>query len=152
MAIVLTKKKLKAQAHTEVLSDFAVLIDTVGVLQEEAEQIKAKIKELTASLKPYNDAVSELEAKLEELDIGDDDTAVELGAFYRLEVGKRGTSREVTDMRQVHEMMGDDLFYQLVKINLKDLDNYLPLPKRDKVIKVNRTKRSFKLVQKTEAK
>lgn len=148
MAIVLTKKKLKAQAQQdELVSDFAELIDKVGALSDEAAEIKAQIKGLQEKLKPYNEAVAELEEKLAELNIGPDDTKVELGTLYRLEVGKKGTSRTVTDMREVHQMLGDDLFYDLAKINLKDVDNYLTLPQRQKVLTEERTKRSFKLVK-----
>jgi hypothetical protein len=148
MAIILTKKKAKVQVQDELVSDFAELIDRVGALSGEAEEIEAAIKELQTKLKPYKEALAELQAKLEELELGDDETAVELGTLYRLEIGKRGTSREVTDMRKVHELMGDELFYELAKINLKDLDNYLTLPQRKQVVKENRTKRSFKLVPK----
>lgn len=148
MAIVLTKKKAKAQVQEELVSDFAELIDRVGTLKEEADEVNAEIKQLQAKLKPYKDAVAELNEKLDELELGDDETSEELGAFYRLEIGARGTSREIIDMREVHKLLGDDLFYQLAKVNLSDLDNYLTLPQRKKVIKENRTKRSFKIVPK----
>ncbi|MCL4743821.1 MAG: hypothetical protein KJZ83_00250 [Burkholderiaceae bacterium] len=149
MAIVLTKKKptLVKPEPDEMLSDFAELIDNVGTLGQEAEKINKQIKTLQEQLKPYNDAVAKLKAKIEEIEAGDDAEREELGASFRLEIGKRGTSREIKDLKKVQKLMGNDLFYKCAKVALKDIDAYLTLPQRGEVIKENRTTRSFKVVE-----
>src|SRR5690606_18168498 len=110
---------------------------------KDAEKINAKIKKLQEELKPYNDAVKRLKAKIEELGGDPDEELVELGTVFKLELGKKGTSRTVTDIRKVQELMGDELFYEVVKVNLKDIDAYLTLPQRQQVVKEERTTRSF---------
>jgi len=158
MALVISKSKTKTVTSAkkvgpelkpgEMLSDFAELIDRVGALGKEAAEIKAQIKKLQEQLKPYNDAVSELEAKLDELG-GDPDQTLpdELGSLYRLQIGKMGTQRTVSDVKKVHAMLGDELFYQIASVKLKDIDNYLTLPQRQEVIEEQRTTRSFKVVE-----
>jgi len=150
MAIVLTKKKIQAlqkQPDYDLVSEFAELIDEVGVLSKDAEKINAKIKKLQEELKPYNDAVKRLKAKIDELEGDPDEELVELGTVYKLEIGKKGTSRHIKDIKKVQELMGDDLFYQVCKVNLKDIDAYLTLPQREEVIEEERTSRSFKIVK-----
>lgn len=148
MAIVLTKKKVAAPPISdELVSDFAELIDRVGTLAVEAEKIQARIKEEQERLKPYNAAVAELAEKIAELEIDDDATGMELGAAYKAEYGKRGTSREITDMEKVRQLMGDELFNQVATVTLKNIDDYLTAPQRKQVIKENRTKRTVKVIK-----
>lgn len=56
-----------------------------------------------------------------------------------LYIGKRGTSREVTDMERAIELMGVDTFLKVAKINLTDIDAYLRPDEVSEVTKTTRT-------------
>lgn len=139
--------KLKVVTQEKLLSDFADQIDLVGTLQKEAEPIQKQIKELQEKLKPLADATKVLQETIDNLDMGDDDASEEYGALFRLEVKAKGSSRHITDMERVREMLGDETFFQLATITLKDADAYLTPPQKDEVIATDRTKRGFKIVE-----
>lgn len=148
MAITLAKKKVApAPAPVELLSDYAALIDRVGRLGKEAEKIQARIRKEQEKLKPYQEAMAELKAALDGLEADDEAVIEELGAEFRVEAGKRGSSRRISDMQKVRELMGDELFFQVATVALKDVDAYLTQPQRDQVIAVTRTGRSVKVVE-----
>ena len=129
------------------LSDFAEQIDEVGRLQEELGPVAAKIKELTKQLKPLKDAENRLQELADELEIGDELTTVEHGAVYDAEIGIKGSARKIKDLKGVRQLMGDELFFQVATVTLKDLDSYLTLPQREKVIETSRTKRPLKVTR-----
>lgn len=161
MAIVLKKLKEKAAANSnvktpklkapvasdKVLSDFADQIDLVGTLRQEAEPILAEIKKLQERLKPLKEAEEALQETLDALDIGDDATGEEYGAAFRLEIKPKGSSRKITDMAKIREFLGDETFFKLATITLKDADAYLTPPQKEDVIATERTKRGYKLVE-----
>ncbi|MEY9560502.1 hypothetical protein [Sinorhizobium fredii] len=148
MAIVLTKKKIEPAAYEEPdVSAFAALIDKVGQLQAEAEKTLARIKLEQDRLKPYKQALAELQAKIDALDLGPDAIGEELGFDFKVEVGKKGSARRVTDLKKVRELMGDELFYACATVTLKDLDNYLTGPQREQVLVTDRTSRAVKVVK-----
>jgi len=144
MGIVIGKKKLE-QTSVEELSPLAQIIDRYGAESLKADKIKKKIKEETAKLKPFKAVETELQEALEDTNFKDDEDGEINGTEFVLEFGPKGTSREVSNVRQVHEMLGDELFYKLASVKLTDLDKYLTLPQREKVITIERTKRSFKV-------
>ncbi|WP_266032542.1 hypothetical protein [Brucella intermedia] len=147
MAIVLNKPKVQQQtavAPDPYLSEFADKIDAVGRLEAVALKVKDKVKKLQEELKPYTKAHKELQEIMNEL--GDPDAAIEeLGVEFKVEAGSRGTAREVIDMKRVHEILGDELFYKCATITLKDLDAYMIEPQRKEVIKESRTSRTLKI-------
>ena len=149
MAIVLTKKKqIEAPplAHDPLISEFAGKIDEVARLEKDALKTKEKIKKLQDDLKPYAKAYKELQELIDALPKDADATVEELGVDFYVEAGIKGTSREIIDMKKVHEILGDDLFYQCASITLKDLDKYMIEPQRDLVINKGRTSRTMKLL------
>ena len=151
MALLIVKKKPVEAAPPPsgpLLSDFSDLIDLVGELQEKAEPVAKQIKALQDQLKPLKEAEKELQAKLDALEIDDDETdEVEYGAAFKVEVGKKGSSRKVVDMDKVRELMGDELFFKVAAVALKDIDAYLTQPQRDQVIETSRTSRSYKIIK-----
>lgn len=148
MALVLTKKKTIASPPFDpALSEFAEKIDTVGRLEKEAEKIKARIKAEQEKLKPYVKAMKELQALVDGMDVDADETLDQLGVEYRLEAGAKGTARKVVDMVGVHQLLGDELFYQCATVTLKDLDAYLTQPQRDKVIESSRSSRTISITK-----
>ncbi len=153
MAIVLTKKKVIEAPSIETgvpdftLSEFADLIDEVGALQEDAEKIQARIKKEQEKLKPYNDAMKRLKDRIAEIEDKDDEELEELGSRYVVEAGKRGTSREITDMGKVKKLLGGELFMQLATVTLKNIDDYMTPPQKAQVLKENRTTRTIKVLK-----
>lgn len=129
------------------LSDFAYQIDLVGTLQEQVEPIQKQIKALEEKLKPLADATKKLQQILDELEVDDDATLNEIGSEFRCEVKAKGSSRSITDMNKVREMLGDETFFKLATITLKDADAYLTPPQKEEVIATARTKRGFKIVK-----
>ena len=144
MGLVILKKKIVADIKPMV-SDFAAQIDEVGRLTEEAAPILAQIKALQGQLKPLNEAKAALQAHVDAIEGDDDDKLVEIGQVYRLEIGKKGSAREIKDLPGVKKMMGTELFMKVAKVTLKDLDQYLTGPQRDTVIKTSRTARSYEV-------
>ncbi|MCO5157897.1 MAG: hypothetical protein M9945_14305 [Aquamicrobium sp.] len=146
MAIVISKKKVQppVTAPDPMLSEFAAKIDEVGRLEGPALKVKDRIKKLQEELKPYAKVQKELQEIIDQL--GDPDAAIEeLGVEFKIEAGIRGTSRKVTDMKRVHEILGDELFYACATITLKDLDAYMIEPQRKEVITESRSSRTMKI-------
>ena len=98
-------------------------------------------------LKPYKKALAELQEKIDELEADDDATLEELGGVFRLELGRKGTSRRIADTQKLRELMGDELFFQCATVTLKDVDAYLTPPQRAEVLEETRTGRTLKLIK-----
>src|SRR5262245_26184441 len=153
MPIVLTKKKpapVEIEMPVEPLSEFAGLIDLVGALSIEAEEITARIKAEQEKLKPYKKAMTELQERTDAIDAEDDALLEELGGAFRVEAGKRGTSRRIADLHRLRELMGDELFFQCASVTLKEIDAYLTAPQRAEVLEESRTGRTIKLIKRAD--
>ena len=150
MGLVILKKKIVADIKP-LVSDFAAEIDLVGRLTEEAAPILAQIKALQGQLKPLNEAKAALQAHVDAIEGDDDDKLVEIGQVYRLEIGKKGSAREIKDLPGVKKMMGTELFMKVAKVTLKDLDQYLTGQQRDLVITTSRTQRGFEIARRPGA-
>jgi hypothetical protein len=151
MGLITLPKKNATNVSTAkkavLLSDFAEQIDEVGRLQEELGPIAAQIKELTKRLKPLKDAEARLQELADELEIDDDATTTEHGVEFDAEIGAKGASRSIKDLKGVRKIMGDELFFKVASVTLKDCDAYLTLPQRNQVIETTRTKRSVKVTK-----
>jgi hypothetical protein len=148
MPLVITKKKtVEIELPVEPLSEFAGLIDIVGALAAEAEEITARIKAEQEKLKPYKKALAELQEKIDGIEADDDATLEELGGVFRIEAGRKGTSRRIADTLKLRELMGDELFFQCASVTLKDIDAYLTAPQRAEVLEETRTGRTLKLIK-----
>lgn len=165
MAIVIKSKKAPAAkvvdlgstvvetigepGDVELVSDFADLIDRVGELRLAAAPIIAEMSKLAEKIKPLAEAEKQLQAKLDELELDPDATGQELGAKFVVEFGKKGSKREIIDMGLVKKLLGTELFMQLATVKLKDIDDYMTPPQKEKVLTTERTKRSFNVVERT---
>jgi hypothetical protein len=147
MAIVLTKKKLKVQpVETEMISDFAELIDEIGAMQAEQTRIEQQIKELQKRQKPYKEKLKSLCELLQEVDEHDDDAKfVELGVSFQAEFGKKATSRSIRDIEKVRQLMGDATFFKLCSVTLKAIDDYLTPEEKAAVLEIERTVRGVEI-------
>jgi len=145
--ITIPKKQVSPPPAAELLSDFAEEIDRVGLLTEQAGPILKKIEELQVKLKPLAEAKKALSDKIDALEIGDDEEVVEKGAAYQVEIGKRGTSREIKDLTLAKKYLGTDVFMKVATITLKNIDDYLTLPQKQQVLNTKRTAHSHKVVK-----
>lgn len=123
------------------------LVDKVGALSLGAADIAAQIKKLNEKLQPYKAAMAELQEYANGLELGDDEPTELRGGNFRVEVGKRGNSRSITDLVKVFEFMGEDVFTKVATVPLKAIDDYLTPPQKEQVLKTDRTYRSIKLVE-----
>jgi hypothetical protein len=112
------KAPLKAVPATVLVSEHADLIDEYGRLAKELAPELVKLKKMQEKLKPLAEAEKALKAAMADLDVGDDKTGTEMGETYLVEYGKRGTSREIIDVKAIHEMLGDELFYSMASLKL----------------------------------
>ena len=151
MAIVLTRRKLQAtKADVEVISDFAELIDEIGALQADALKIDEQIKALQKKQKPFKDKLKSLCELLHEIDEHDaDEKFTELGQAYRAEFGKKGTSRSITKIEKVRELMGDETFFKVCSVTLKAIDDYLTPEEKAQVLETERTLRGVEIAKRT---
>lgn len=147
--ITITKKKTAAPTPVEeLLSDFAAEIDVYGAEKEKADQIKAKIKELTQQLEPFKKAEAALAEKIAELEYDADEKGrIEKGVTYQIKVGAQGSSRKLIDVEKVRKLVGIDLFRKIGTVALKEIDKYLTEPQREQVLEVTRTDRSFEVMK-----
>lgn len=143
MGTILLKKPAASAAKE--LSEVEMLIDLVGSQHTDAAKLKKKIKDLQAELKKFSDNEAKLQKLVDDLPNDADDQFVLRGASFRAEIGVKGSSRSISDMMAVRDMLGDKTFMELAKVNLKDIDNYLTLPQREKVLAVARTQRSISI-------
>jgi hypothetical protein len=139
------KSPLKAVPAIGLVSEHADLIDNYGRLAKELAPEMVKLKKMQEKLKPLADAEKALKAAMADLAVGDDKTGTELGETFLVEYGKRGTSREIIDVKAIHEMLGDELFYAMASLKLGDVDAYLTPPQKELVIKESRSARSIKV-------
>lgn len=139
--------KLKVVSQEQLLSDFADQIDLVGTLQKEAEPIQKEIKALQEKLKPLADATKVLQETIDNLDLDDDATTEEIGTAFRIEIKAKGSSRSISDLEKVREFLGDETFFKLATLTLKDADSYLTPPQKEECITTERTKRGFKIIE-----
>ena len=148
MLLTIPKKQVVVPPPAELVSDFAELIDNVGKLTQESEPILKKIAALQEQLKPLAKAKADLQKAIDNLELPDDAAdGEELGAEFKIEVGKKGSSRSIKDMPKVVELMGPELFLKVATVTLKHLDDYLTKAQRDEVVETTRTSRSYKLIR-----
>lgn len=145
MALVLKKKPqvqvaapAPAPAQTETESMFHALILAVGEHMDDANKAIAKIKVLQESVKPYETALKKLQEQitktLHEAGVSPEEAGSEIAGEFVAEYSKAGNKRSIENMAYARELLGDELFMTLAKVNLSDLDAYLTPPQLEKVI------------------
>lgn len=135
MAIVLKKqKRVEKQVDQTQYSVISDLIEQAGALKPEADKIIAKIDALKKQLDPYTKAMGKLADAVKELGLDPAVEAQEISPNFVARIGKCSKKREVKDMAKVRELLGDEVFLFLAKVNLGDLDAYLTPPQLTQVI------------------
>jgi hypothetical protein len=150
---VTLKQKIKEATQTQPtgLSDFAEQIDQLGAITAQADATAKKIRELTNDLNVYKQAVKDLAEQVtkayDEAQADPDSKGEELGAEFALEVGPKGNSRVIKDVKLVLKEMGPDTFFKVASVALKDIDAYLTPEQINKVLKNVRTNRGIKIIR-----
>ena len=111
--------KMKTKIGPRETAKLSNLIDEGGDLEKKAKKIKAN---------PIHEQLTEKKNELKTLlssalDPASDRT--QNGGRYKAKVGAVSVSRQISDMHKIREMLGDELFMELVKIALGDIDKYL---------------------------
>jgi len=143
-----------AEVNVNNLSEHAAEIVAIGEMQDKILTIDAAIekkfgellamradlvKEATKRLKNLREALDALYA-----DKDPEQTFIENAGTHAVEIGKKGNLRKITDMKLVQDLLEDDeVFYQLIKMDLKDIDNYLTPPEREAVLETTHTPRQI---------
>ena len=155
MGVLVIPKKVVVTAKPVAsdLSDFADLIDLVGSLQQASLPILLKIKNLQEEMKPLKKAEADLQAAIDALPLDADAIGdIQLGETFKIEVGRKGSSRSITSMEKVLELMGEELFMKLATVTLKSVDDYLNPAQKAECIATSRGARSYKLARRPKAK
>ena len=143
MGIVIKKKLVTPVMQVSAISD---AIDAYGTALANTAPVVAEIKKLTAQLKPFKEAEAALEKAIDTLQLNDDvEEHMERGVRFQVEIGKRGSKREIKDLAKVRELLAEPLFMKLAKVGLKDLDDYLNPFERDQCLDTKRTEHSAKV-------
>ncbi len=126
MALTILKNKSATKGKVVAVSALATLIDDVGKDYGDALKTLGKIKALQESLKPFNVKFKALQDMVNGLDAYDADAEfVEKGEAFEVSAGVRENNREISDMKAVRKKLGDETFFTVAKLTLKDLDRYV---------------------------
>lgn len=151
MALKLVIKSKPAAAPTVDVAEYAEEIDNVGRLKDAAEKVQAKIDKLREDpdYVAYAKALAALQLKVDaDPDHEpDEENYVVYGNTYTVELGKKASNREITDMEKVKKYLGQKTFMEIATVKLGDIDKYLTLPQRKEVTTTNRGKRTIKAVR-----
>ena len=124
MSVTIVKPKAKVNEAAKLDSASVV---TPEVVDEYAEK-KAKLVKKQEKIAPLTKEVAALESGI----IGAVDEVVAanvpftcVGYDNEVKLGPKGKREELADPEQAFDMLGEELFFQLVKISIKDLKAYL---------------------------
>ena len=102
---------------------------------------------------PLKKAEADLQAAIDALPLDADAIGdIQLGETFKIEVGRKGSSRAITSMEKVLELMGEELFMKLATVTLKSVDDYLNPAQKAECIATTRGARSYKLARRPKAK
>lgn len=123
MAVSITttkpKAKTKAKAETKAPTDAELgkLVDTIIENEKQVQAAKDPAKKQAKARK-------ELLALVENMVQAGETITIE-GDLGKVKFSEQSQTRSVSDLKKIHEMMGDDLFYKLASIGIGNLDKYL---------------------------
>lgn len=61
------------------------------------------------------------------------------GSLGKLKWTPKSIKRTITDIKKIHEMLGDETFYKICSVGLTDLDKYMTPAEKEKVLKSEQT-------------
>lgn len=142
MAVVIkTKPKGKGkQQPAEAHDAIEALVDSIGFKQDELVQLmEGKIFQRARALEGELGKMQEaLIIRANEL-MADDEEREVTGETHKAKIGMKAIKREITDLVKVRKFMGNDAFFKVAKLNLKDADAYLNPEQKTECITSERT-------------
>lgn len=155
MGIKLKPKQAVATPPRAATTDpIGAAIDRLVSMLPEAEKIAKKVKDLQKEMAAFGEAEKELLALIKDdfryNDTGPDEGYRISGTLGYVDVGKKGTKREIVDMPALRLILKDSTFMKLAKINLKDVDQYLTPKEKVVCIEETRTDRGIKVEAKAK--
>lgn len=136
---VKTKLKPKAGVKTKQTVSIETLAEKYIELDKEIEKLTAKVQEKVAPLSQEQAEIKKHILALANSTLPDDETKEIPVSGKLLYIGKRGTSRTISDLDKAIEFMGVDTFLKVAKINLSDVDKYLRPEEVEQVTVTQRT-------------
>ncbi len=123
-------------------------VDPVVAKVDRLAEIEATLKTLDPLVKEANEIKAELRG-IADTNTPSDEPCSFSGTKFLYSLDPKTNERTVIDMEGVKNKLGKDLFFQIAKIGLADIDKYLSESERAKFIKIERTgSRRGKLVPK----
>lgn len=150
-----TAKKLTKPKKQEVFGKEVkgtVKIEAPDSCVDDAARYDAQIKDLKEALAAQNQNFDEAMAKITELvqDVPAGSKVIIAGMMANVTLGPKGKSTKVTaSMKEIHEKLGDEVFYSLCKVGITDLKKYLTPEELDDATEViQEGARSKKFIEK----
>lgn len=122
-------KKAKTKVKTGVSDEIAHVRELVDIIIEtniEIQKAKDPGKKQASAKKELLDIVEGEYAETEEIIVS--------GDKGRVKFGECSLTRKLIDVRKAHELLGDEVFYQLASISLSNIDDYLTPAQRAKIL------------------
>jgi chromosome segregation ATPase len=135
------KKQVKAEAVETVTKAETALVSLADPLHEmlmEAKQLRSKLTAIEKKMKPMK---AEFLTAYNEVYPDIDESRTIEGEAHSVKVAATAKKRQVSDIDTTFDLLEsvqEDLFKQLCKVNLTDLDKYLTPEQLDQVIEVVR--------------
>jgi len=105
-----TKTKVKAKSHT------ALIVDRIV-------ELKKIIDAVSPASKEFAKLTGELRAQA--MEQNPKETVVFEGSDYNVVFSEASTVRKLGDMKEVKKALGNEIFFEVAKVTLGDIDKYL---------------------------
>lgn len=115
------RQKLKARTKTETQVDIEALATKYLELEVQMEKIQKKL----SPLEQEQSALKKQIIEAANATLGEDEELVLPINGMEIKIGKRGSSRTITDIEKAVEFLGVETFLKVAKIGLGDIDKYL---------------------------
>ena len=155
MATITLKKKKPAAVQTAPQTQktqLDTLVDAAAQHLDEYEKAKKRIADEKLKMKPFEDAMAAVQEHVNDTladnDVDPDQPHTFGTESFLVEAGKAGTRREIADMAKLRELLGDETFLSVAKVNMGDVDAYLTPPQKEQVVKSSRGERKVTLKRK----
>lgn len=159
MSLTITHKQARKEAiDHNAPSAFAAEIDELGKMTLEADKLALKIaaaagadiKKHEALMKVVKAKEKALKDKISEAYDSEnaDETFIAKGIKFILEIGKKGSSRSITNMKLLAGLVGEETWWAKCSFNLKDADAYLTPDEALTCIKTDRVERKIAVKKK----
>lgn len=140
MAVVIKTKPKGKQKTAEAPDVIEGLVDKIGVKQDELVQLmEGKTFQRARALEGELGKLQEALIIRANAMMAEDEEREITGETHKAKIGMKAVKREIIDLVKVRKFMGNDAFFKVAKLNLKDADAYLNPEQKTECIKSERT-------------